>query len=54
MVEIEVNIAVVMSDAGGFGLPQMSEREMFEKLLSADSDYTDEEPAIAASIGEQM
>jgi hypothetical protein len=54
MVEIRDNIAIDMSDAGGFGLPQMSEREMFEKLLSPDSDYSDEEPAIAANIGEQM
>jgi len=43
-----------MSGTGGFGLPQMSEREMFEKLLSPDSDFSDDEPAIAASIGEQM
>ena len=54
MVEIRDNIATDMSGAGGFGLPQMSEREMFEKLLSSDSDYSDEEPAIAANIGEQM
>ena len=54
MVEIRVNIAADMNDTGGFGLPQMSEREMFEKLLSSDSNYSDEEPAIAANIGEQM
>jgi hypothetical protein len=36
-----------MNDTGGFGLPQMSEREMFEKLLSSDSNYNDEEPAAA-------
>ena len=54
MVEIRDNIAMDMSGTGGFGLPQMSEREMFEKLLSSDSDYSDEEPAIAANIGEQM
>ena len=35
MVEIRVNIATDMNDTGGFGLPQMSEREMFEKLLSS-------------------
>ena len=40
MVEIRDNIATDMSGAGGFGLPQMSEREMFEKLLSPDSDYS--------------
>ena len=38
MVEIEVNIAIDMSGGGGIGLPQMSEREMFEKLLSLESD----------------
>jgi hypothetical protein len=54
MIEIEVNIAPTMSGTGGFGLPQMSEREMFEKLLSEDSDYSDNEPVIAANIGEQM
>ena len=42
MVEIEVNIATVMSGGGGIGLPQMSEREMFEKLLSLESDFGDE------------
>ena len=41
MIEIRVNIATVMSDGGGIGLPQMSEREMFEKLLSSDSDFGD-------------
>ena len=54
MIEIRVNIATVMSDGGGIGLPQMSEREMFEKLLSSDSDFGDEEPQIAANIGQQM
>ena len=54
MIEIRDNTALDMSGTGGFGLPQMSEREMFEKLLSSDSDYSDEEPAIAANIGEQM
>ena len=54
MVEIEVNIAIDMSDGGGIGLPQMSEREMFEQLLSLDSDFGDEEPQIAANIGQQM
>ena len=54
MIEIRDNTALDMSGTGGFGLPQMSEREMFEKLLSSDSDFSDEEPAIAASIGEQM
>jgi hypothetical protein len=54
MIEIRDNIAADMSEAGGFGLPQMSDREMFEQLLSSDSDFGDDEPAIAASIGEQM
>ena len=39
---------------GGFGLPQMSEREMFEMLLSEDEYMTSDEPEIAANIGEQM
>jgi len=39
---------------GGFGLPQMSEREMFEMLLSEDESRTSDEPEIAANIGEQM
>jgi hypothetical protein len=39
---------------GGLGLPQMSEREMFEMLLSEDSNRTSDEPEIAANIGEQM
>ena len=39
--------------SNGFGLPQMSEREMLEKLLSEDSDRGDTEPLIASSIGEQ-
>ena len=39
---------------GGFGLPQMSEEEMFSLLLSEDIDRGDSEPAIAAGIGEQM
>ena len=43
-----------MSDGGRIGLPQMSEREMFEKLLSSDSDFGDNEPQIAANIGQQM
>ena len=44
-----------MSDlGGGIGLPQMSEREMFENLLGEDSERDGEEPAIAARIGEQM
>lgn len=38
----------------GFGLPQMSEREMFEMLLSEDEYMTSDEPEIAANIGEQM
>ena len=42
------------SDGSGFGLPQMSEREMFDRLLSEDSERGDSEPAIAAGIGEQM
>ena len=32
----------------------MSEREMFDRLLSEDSERGDSEPAIAAGIGEQM
>ena len=44
-----------MSDlGGGIGLPQMSEREMFENLLGEDSERDGEEPEIAARIGEQM
>ena len=54
MVEIEVNIAIDMSGGGGIGLPQMSEREMFEKLLSLESDFGNQEPEIAANIGQQM
>ncbi len=54
MIEIEVYPAGVMSGGGGIGLPQMSEREMFEKLLSLESDFGDNEPEIAASIGQQM
>ena len=42
------------SGDSGFGLPQMSEREMFDRLLSEDSVRDDSEPAIAAGIGEQM
>ena len=38
----------------GLGLPQMSEREMFEMLLSEDDSRTSDEPEIAANIGEQM
>lgn len=54
MVEIEDNVAPYMSDGGGIGLPQMSEREMFEKLLSSESEFGNEEPEIAANIGQQM
>ena len=32
----------------------MSEREMFDRLLSDDSERGDSEPPIAAGIGEQM
>ncbi len=39
---------------GGFGLPQMSEEEMFSLLLSEDIERGDSEPPIAAGIGEQM
>ena len=35
----------------GSGLPQMSEREMFDRLLSEDPERGDSEPAIAAGIG---
>ena len=42
------------ADGGGIGLPQMSEREMFDRLLSEDSERGDSEPLIAAGIGEQM
>ena len=44
----------MVSGNGGFGLPQMSEEEMLERLLSEDPDMTDTEPQIASSIGEQM
>ena len=40
--------------SSGFGLPQMSEREMLDRLLSDDTERGDSEPAIAAGIGEQM
>ena len=44
-----------MRESGeGLGLPQMSEREMFEMLLSEDNSRTSDEPEIAANIGEQM
>jgi len=39
---------------GDSGLPQMSEREMFEKLLSEDEIRGIDEPEVAANIGEQM
>ena len=42
------------ADGGGIGLPQMSEREMFDRLLSEDSERGDSAPPIAAGIGEQM
>ena len=45
---------IMVADAGGFGLPQMSEAEMLERLLSGDSGRSDKEPEIASSIGEQM
>ena len=41
-------------EKGGMGLPQMSEREMLQRLLSEDTERGQDEPAIAASIGEQM
>ena len=41
-------------EKGGMGLPQMSEREMLQRLLSEDNERGQDEPAIAASIGEQM
>tara|TARA_Y100001934_G_scaffold280638_1_gene387878 strand:+ start:3310 stop:4104 length:795 start_codon:yes stop_codon:yes gene_type:complete len=44
-----------MSDlGGGFGLPQMNKRDMFEKLLSEDVNRSSVEPEIASAIGEQM
>ena len=44
-----------MSDiGGGLGLPTMSQREMFERLLGEDESRDSEEPEIAAAIGEQM
>ena len=42
------------SGGSGFGLPQMSEREVLDRLLCEDTERGDSEPAIAASIGEQM
>ena len=42
------------ADGGGIELPQTSDREMFDRLLSEDSERGDSEPAIAAGIGEQM
>tara|TARA_B100000902_G_scaffold6159_1_gene8003 strand:- start:7447 stop:8241 length:795 start_codon:yes stop_codon:yes gene_type:complete len=44
-----------MSDlGGGFGLPQMNKRDMFEQLLSEDTNRSSIEPEIASAIGEQM
>ena len=42
------------SGGSGFGLPQMSEREVLDRLLCEDTERGDSEPDIAASIGEQM
>ena len=39
---------------GGLGLPQNSEHEILEMLLSEDSTRTSDEPEITANIGEQM
>ena len=40
----------MVADAGGFGLPQMSEAEMLERLLSGDSGRSDKDPEIALSL----
>lgn len=44
----------MLGEKGGMGLPQMSEREMLQRLLSEDIERGQDEPGIAASIGEQM
>tara|TARA_B100000900_G_scaffold244321_1_gene207745 strand:- start:1269 stop:2084 length:816 start_codon:yes stop_codon:yes gene_type:complete len=50
-----VLLSLIMgTGADGFGLPQMSQGEMLERLLSEDPDRSDKEPEIASSIGEQM
>ena len=54
MVEIIVVKGTTMEKGGGFGLPQMSEREMFEQLLGEDIARAVDEPVIAANIGQQM
>lgn len=55
MVQEKATRGRCMSDlGGGLGLPQMSQREMFERLVSADETRGDSEPEIAAAIGEQM
>jgi len=38
----------------GSGLPQMSEKEMFERLLSEDEIRGTDEPEVASNIGDQM
>tara|TARA_B100001964_G_scaffold122953_1_gene136269 strand:- start:3797 stop:4681 length:885 start_codon:yes stop_codon:yes gene_type:complete len=55
MIQERVTRAQVMTGLGdGFDLPQMSEREMFEKLLSEDTQRDSNESKIASAIGEQM
>tara|TARA_B110000967_G_C18896933_1_gene571412 strand:+ start:1709 stop:2497 length:789 start_codon:yes stop_codon:yes gene_type:complete len=39
---------------GGLGLPQMSEKEMFLRLLSEDETRGIDEPEVASNIGDQM
>jgi hypothetical protein len=43
-----------MTTGGDFGLPQMSERQMFEQLLDVDNARAEDEPIIASNIGQQM
>ena len=44
----------MQEEGGGLGLPQMTEIELMQRLLSEDKERSQDEPAIAASIGEQM
>ena len=41
----------MVADAGGFGLPQMSDAEMLERMLSGDSDRSDKEPEMHPQLG---
>ena len=55
MVEVWASIDLhVDGDEVGGGLPQMSEEQVMSLLLSEDNDRNQDEPEVAASIGEQM